>query len=104
MFAPRAFCNARRSAGLWSGLGPPDFTAIAMSLLMRVKAFAILFQRANIVALRVSKMRPMVVRALGPRCAGARQVVTKRAFIAPTRACAPVPRAAGGGRAGGPAR
>jgi len=31
-----------------------------------------LFQRANIVALRVSKMRPMVFRALGRPCAGAR--------------------------------
>src|SRR5512143_710093 len=59
MFAPRAFWSTRRSAGLWSGLGPPAFTAIAMSLLMRVKAFAIRFHRANIVALRVSKMRPM---------------------------------------------
>jgi hypothetical protein len=28
-------------------------------LLIRVNSFAILFQRANIVALRVSKMRPM---------------------------------------------
>ena len=31
---------------------------------MRVKAFAILSQRANIVCLRVSKMRPIVVRFL----------------------------------------
>jgi hypothetical protein len=31
---------------------------MAMSLLMRVNSFAILFQRANIVVLRVSKMRP----------------------------------------------
>ena len=59
MFAARAFWIARRSAGLVSGLGPPAFTAMAMSLPMRVNAFAILSQRANIVALRVSKMRPM---------------------------------------------
>src|SRR4051812_41157911 len=59
MFAARAFCRTRRSVGLVSGLGPPDFTAIAMSLLIRVNSFAIRFQRANIVALRVSKMRPM---------------------------------------------
>src|ERR1700760_3315576 len=59
IFAARAFCTARRRAGLESGLPPPAFTAIAMSLLMRVNSFAILFQRANMVALRVSKMRPM---------------------------------------------
>src|SRR5574341_1916467 len=65
MLRARAFWRTRRRAGLLSGLGPPAFTAMAMSLLTRVKAFAILFQRANIVALRVSKMRPMGV----PRCA-----------------------------------
>src|SRR5512136_275125 len=59
MLAPRAFCRARRSDGLSLGFGPPAFTAMAMSLLMRVKTFAILFHRANMVALRVSKMRPM---------------------------------------------
>ena len=62
MLAARAFCRVRRRAGLVSGLGPPAFTAMAMSLLMRVKAFAMRFQRANIVALRVSKMRPMSAR------------------------------------------
>src|SRR6185369_4409122 len=59
MFAARAFWIMRRSAGLLSGLGPPDFTAMAMSFPMRVKAFAILSHRLNMVALRVSKMRPM---------------------------------------------
>src|SRR5574342_946405 len=59
MLAARAFWMARRRAGLPSGLAPPDLTAMAMSLLMRVKAFAIRFHRANMVALRVSKMRPM---------------------------------------------
>src|SRR5512137_1148705 len=70
MLAPRAFCRARRSAGLSLGFGPPAFTAMAMSLLMRVKTFAILFHRANMVALRVSKMRPMD-RADTPRLAPA---------------------------------
>src|SRR5919197_4989250 len=60
MLGPRAFCSARRRAGLLSGFGPPAFTAMAMSLAMRVNTFAIRFHRANIVALRVSKMRPMV--------------------------------------------
>src|SRR5688500_14883641 len=59
MFTARAASSARRSVGFASGFGPPDFTAIAMSLPTRVKAFAILFQRANIVALRFSKIRPM---------------------------------------------
>src|SRR5688572_9005799 len=71
MLAARAFCTARRSAGLVSGLLPPLFTAIAMSLLIRVNSFAILFQRANIVALRVSKIRPMSGRTVtDPRGAG----------------------------------
>src|SRR5262252_940052 len=59
MFAARAFWIMRRRAGLLSGLGPPAFTAMAMSLPMRVNAFAILSHRLNMVALRVSKMRPM---------------------------------------------
>ena len=59
MFAARAFWITRRSVGLVSGLGPPAFTAMAMSFPIRVKAFAILSHRLNIVALRVSKMRPM---------------------------------------------
>src|SRR3954447_14567094 len=59
MFAARAFWIIRRSVGLLSGLGPPAFTAIAMSFPMRVKSFAILSHRLNMVALRVSKMRPM---------------------------------------------
>jgi hypothetical protein len=59
MLAARAFWIARRSAALWWGSGPPDFTAMTMSLVIRVKTFAIRFQRANMVALRVSKMRPM---------------------------------------------
>src|SRR3569832_2722503 len=59
MFAARAFCTTRRSAGLESGLGPPAFTAMAMSFPIRVKALAILSHRLNMVALRVSKLRPV---------------------------------------------
>src|SRR5439155_19897111 len=62
MLSARAFWMMRRSAGLFSGLGPPAFTAIVISLPMRAKALDILSQRANIVALRVSKMRPMRLR------------------------------------------
>lgn len=53
MFAARAFNIARRNAGLLWGFVPPVFTAMVMSLAMRVNAFAILFQRANMVAFRV---------------------------------------------------
>src|SRR5687768_1356574 len=60
MLTARAFWIARRRAGFDSGFAPPDFTAIAMSFATRVNAFAIRSQRANIVALRVSKMRPTV--------------------------------------------
>src|SRR5512139_1814728 len=73
MFAPRAFWIARRRAGFVSALGPPVFTAIAMSFAMRVKTFAIRFHRANIVALRVSKMRPM-----GLLCAGGAAIPARR--------------------------
>src|SRR5262249_16186680 len=59
MLAARAFCRMRRRAGLLSALGPPDFTPMAMSFPIRVKALAILSHRLNMVALRVSKMRPM---------------------------------------------
>src|SRR5262245_64250922 len=55
----RAFWITRRSAGLLSGLGPPALTAIVISLPMRAKAFDMRSQRAIMVALRVSKMRPM---------------------------------------------
>jgi hypothetical protein len=46
---------------LLSGLGPPDFTAMAMSRPIRVNAFAIRSHRLNMVALRVSKIRPMAM-------------------------------------------
>src|SRR5262249_36594457 len=77
-----AFCSARRSMGLLWGSGPPDFTAMAISRLMRVNAFAILFQRANIVALRVSKIRPTSV-APARRALFARARHTTEAQAAP---------------------
>src|SRR3954466_9758786 len=68
MFTARAFWMMRRSAGLVSGLGPPDFTAMARSFPTRVKALAILSHRLNIVAFLVSKIRPMrwVLSGVGP--------------------------------------
>src|SRR6185369_5625893 len=59
MFTDRAFWITRRSEGFDSGFGPPFFTAIVISLPMRANALDMRSQRANIVALRVSKMRPM---------------------------------------------
>src|SRR5687767_15674906 len=59
MLTARAFCIARRSARLDSGSGPPALTAIVISLPMRANCFEMRSQRANIVCLRVSKMRPM---------------------------------------------
>src|SRR5579862_4741495 len=59
MFTARAFWITRRSVGLEAGSAPPDFTAMVMSFAMRANCFAMRFHRANIVALRTSKMRPM---------------------------------------------
>src|SRR5215467_4541800 len=59
MFAARAFWMTRRRAGFDSGFGPPFLTAIVISLPMRENSLDMRSQRANIVALRVSKMRPM---------------------------------------------
>jgi hypothetical protein len=59
MFAARAFWMTRRREGFESGLGPPFFTAMVISLPMRANILDMRSQRANIVALRVSKMRPM---------------------------------------------
>src|SRR6185503_12468982 len=72
MLIARAFWMMRRSAGLLSGFGPLAFTAIEISLPMRANAFDILSQRANIVALRVSKMRPMSSLPEGGRPRGRR--------------------------------
>src|SRR5579862_3899352 len=65
MLTARAFWMVRRSIGLEAGSGPPDLTAMVMSLAMRANCFAMRFHRANIVCLRTSKMRPM--RAHGAR-------------------------------------
>src|SRR5579863_6885979 len=59
MLTARAFWMIRRSVGLAAGSGPPDLTAMVMSFAMRANCFAMRFHRANIVALRTSKMRPM---------------------------------------------
>lgn len=45
---------------LVAGSGPPAFTAIIISLPILVNCLAILSQRANMVALRTSKIRPIV--------------------------------------------
>src|SRR5688572_18322639 len=59
MLRLRLFCTARRSAGLEFGSGPPALTAMLMSLAMRANCLAMRSQRANIVCLRTSKMRPI---------------------------------------------
>src|SRR5437868_5625843 len=59
MLTARAFCSARRSAGLPSGLVPLLLTAIAMSLPILVNCFATRSMRAKMVCLRFSKARPM---------------------------------------------
>src|SRR6187401_2859233 len=59
MLTARALWMARRSAGFASGSSLPFLTAIAISFETRVNCFARRSQRANIVTLRFSKMRPM---------------------------------------------
>src|SRR5438876_5762386 len=59
MLTARAFWMVRRSVGFDAGSAPPAFTVMVRSLAMRANCFAMRFQRANIVALRTSKMRPM---------------------------------------------
>src|SRR5882757_3493299 len=54
-----AFWKQRRRAGLVAVSGPPTFTAMAISFPMRVNCLAIRSQRANMVCLRTSKMRPI---------------------------------------------
>src|SRR5262245_32392273 len=67
MLTARAFWITRRSAGLPSGFAPPALIAIVISLLMRAKAFDMRSQRASMVALRVSRMRPMAAGVLPGR-------------------------------------
>src|SRR5690606_9200741 len=56
---PRAFWIATFSRELDSGLGPPAFTAMEISLPMRVNSLLSLALRAKILCLRFSKMRPI---------------------------------------------
>src|SRR5262245_415931 len=82
MLMARAFWITRRSAGLFSGLGPPALTAIVISLPMRANALDILSQRANIVAFRVSKIRPIVAPVEGLRSARHARPESSRAALA----------------------
>src|SRR5215831_6921040 len=61
MLTARAFWMTRRNVGFDAGSEPPALTAMVMSLAMRANCFAMRFQRANIVCLRTSKMRPITV-------------------------------------------
>src|SRR5262249_29557306 len=99
MFAARAFWMTRRRAGFDSGLGPPFRTAMVISLPMRENSFDMRSQRANIVALRVSKMRPMGFRRQGWWWAGE----TQREGIG-SGGVAAVRASRGGGGGGQPAR
>ena len=60
MFTARAFWMQRRRAGFEFGSEPPVFTEIVISLPMRANCFAMRFQRANIVCLRTSNIRPIL--------------------------------------------
>src|SRR5678810_758158 len=64
MLMARAFCTWRRSAGLEPTSPPPALTAMLMSLEIRANCFAMRSQRANIVCLRTSNMRPIGARIL----------------------------------------
>src|SRR3954469_18791573 len=64
MLRLREFCTARRSAGLDATSPPPALTAMLMSLAIRANCFAMRSQRANIVCLRTSNMRPIRPRIL----------------------------------------
>src|SRR6185436_8273601 len=60
----REFCTARRSAGFELTSPPPALTAMLMSFEIRANCFAMRSQRANIVCLRTSNMRPIGARIL----------------------------------------
>ena len=51
--------RAARTVLVDAGSGPPALTAMVMSLATRANCFAMRFQRANIVCLRTSNIRPM---------------------------------------------
>src|SRR3954470_1795861 len=64
MLNARLFWIARRNAGFASGSLPPALTAMLMSFETRANCFAMRSQRANIVCLRTSNMRPIRTRIL----------------------------------------
>src|SRR4051812_12468620 len=61
MFTLLAFWKQRLNAALVPGSGPPAFTAMAISLPIRVNCLAILSQRANIEAFLTSKILPIII-------------------------------------------
>src|SRR5690606_32068356 len=67
MLTARAFCIARRSAGLLSASGPPALTAMLICRPARVKAFASRSPRLAIASFRFSKVRPISLLAPGSR-------------------------------------
>src|ERR1044071_1833659 len=64
MLNARLFCIARRNAGFELGSLPPALTAMLMSFETRANCLAMRSQRANIVCLRTSNMRPIRARIL----------------------------------------
>nr|GFC35586.1 hypothetical protein [Tanacetum cinerariifolium] len=60
MFTPLPFWMAVRRRALVSGLGPPSFTAITISLPMRVKSFDIRSHRFILRPFRNSNARPIL--------------------------------------------
>src|SRR5690554_6967283 len=59
MFAAFAFCITARKRAFVSGLGPPSFTAITMSLPILVNVLAIADQRFNFLAFLNSNALPI---------------------------------------------
>src|SRR5689334_22057078 len=64
MLNARLFWIARRNAGFELGSLPPALTAMLMSFETRANCLAMRSQRANIVCLRTSNMRPIRARIL----------------------------------------
>ena len=60
MLAALAFCMTARSRELLSGSGPPSFTAITISLPMRVKVLAMADHLFIFLAFRNSKALPII--------------------------------------------
>jgi hypothetical protein len=62
MLAPLALAIMALNLELDSGLGPADFTAMAISLPILVNSLLSLAERAKILCFRFSKMRPIYFR------------------------------------------